>query len=1319
MHKTVKIFTAALIVAGLISGTVWFAFDWFGDPGAEAAITTYNFAGCSTTCDTSASWFASQDDVDQFPFGGSTANQNTHTQANDTQFSQIASSDDIRWTSVDPGAGDEVFVWNEMTISENPAHIQQIDLTWEGFLTGGSSATFSIWVLNASQAANWQTDANWTQVGTTQSISGTSDTTMTRSITTNFSDYISGSGLLIWGVYESVSSESLNTDYVKADVTYRVTTLGNGTNPGNAAVAPGSSAIDLDSFTLQTDVGSASVSGVTVALSAGSSGGLSSVAVTNNGGTVTYCSQADPGSDTVVLISCAIPVTTTQTQFKVRITPKSHSTMPSPPGSTYSVTGTVSSITSGDSQTSGSDASSATITIDNASPANVTSASGSAGNGQVSLTWTNPGDSDFHSGVVLRRASSAVTDTPVEGVTYSVGNAIGSSVVACVEASPSTGCTDAGLANGTAYHYKIFSRDNNNNYATGAVPTGFPFTPTAPANTPPTLSISEPNGVGDSVTVGDSFNITYTLSDPDNVVTAAFYYDTDNSGLNGTAISGACATAAEGTGATCSWNTTGVTPGSYYVYGITNDGTNPQVSAYSGDTITINAVANTAPTLSISEPNGTSDTIAQDASFTITYTLSDPDNVVTAAFYYDTNGSGLDGTAISGACATAAEGTGATCSWNTTGVTPGNYFVYGITNDGTNPQVSAYSGGTMTINARPTLSISQPDGASDTVTQGDLYNVTYSLADSDNAVTAAFYYDTNGSGLDGTAITGACATAAEGSGVTCSWNTTGVTPGSYFVYGITNDGTNAQVSAYSGGMITISTPANVAPSLSISQPDGVGDSVTVGDSFAVTYTLSDSDNVVTAAFYYDTNNTGLDGTAISGCGSVAEGTGATCSWNTTGVTPGNYFVYGITNDGTNPQVSAYSGGAMTVNAVPVISVSSISPTAGALAGGTSVTISGSNFQSGATVKLGGISATSVVFVSSSSLTATTPAHAAGSVDVLVTNPDLTSDTLIGGFTYTSSPVVTITASPVSIFTGESSVINWSTENATACTASGAWSGSKATSGNETVAPASSSTYTLECTGVGGSGSGSAAVTVTTPGGAPKEPGVLFRFDGFAYPDGKVFLYDNGVPFSQLISDLSGRFATSLRLASIAEKHLFSIIAYDKEGNVSPNKTFPTQLYERGGLTDILIAPTIMLNKRALGNGESLRISGYATPGNKVQIEIDGKIVGTVPVTASGYYTFAAPLSSFAKGDHRARSIQVTAQSRMSDYSLLKAFQISDPFVVYADLNNDGKLTISDWSIFLSSWVSREEDVRRKIDFNGDGKISIFDLSVFLSGFRNR
>ena len=67
-----------------------------------------------------------------------------------------------------------------------------------------------------------------------------------------------------------------------------------------------------------------------------------------------------------------------------------------------------------------------------------------------------------------------------------------------------------------------------------------------------------------------------------------------------------------------------------------------------------------------------------------------------------------------------------------------------------------------------------------------------------------------------------------------------------------------------------------------------------------------------------------------------------------------------------------------------------------------------------------------------------------------------------------APTVTLTASPTSIASGGSSTLTWSSTNATSCTASGGWTGSKATSGTlGTGAITMPSSYSLTCTGTGG------------------------------------------------------------------------------------------------------------------------------------------------------------------------------------------------------------------------------------------------------------
>ena len=87
-------------------------------------------------------------------------------------------------------------------------------------------------------------------------------------------------------------------------------------------------------------------------------------------------------------------------------------------------------------------------------------------------------------------------------------------------------------------------------------------------------------------------------------------------------------------------------------------------------------------------------------------------------------------------------------------------------------------------------------------------------------------------------------------------------------------------------------------------------------------------------------------------------------------------------------------------------VTSVAPKGGPLVGGTVVTVTGTNFGAGATVAFGGTLATSVTVVSETSLTATTPAHAAGAVTVLVTNTDGTSGSKTSAFTYRNIPTVT-------------------------------------------------------------------------------------------------------------------------------------------------------------------------------------------------------------------------------------------------------------------------------------------------------------------------
>jgi hypothetical protein len=87
----------------------------------------------------------------------------------------------------------------------------------------------------------------------------------------------------------------------------------------------------------------------------------------------------------------------------------------------------------------------------------------------------------------------------------------------------------------------------------------------------------------------------------------------------------------------------------------------------------------------------------------------------------------------------------------------------------------------------------------------------------------------------------------------------------------------------------------------------------------------------------------------------------------------------------------------------------ILPEVGSTAGGTGVTLTGSNFnfQSGATVLFGGVAAASVTVTPPTQITAVTPAQPTPVLaDVTVKNPDGTQSTLTQGFDYEPAPTTT-------------------------------------------------------------------------------------------------------------------------------------------------------------------------------------------------------------------------------------------------------------------------------------------------------------------------
>ncbi|MGA2037309.1 MAG: IPT/TIG domain-containing protein, partial [Acidimicrobiales bacterium] len=102
-------------------------------------------------------------------------------------------------------------------------------------------------------------------------------------------------------------------------------------------------------------------------------------------------------------------------------------------------------------------------------------------------------------------------------------------------------------------------------------------------------------------------------------------------------------------------------------------------------------------------------------------------------------------------------------------------------------------------------------------------------------------------------------------------------------------------------------------------------------------------------------------------------------------------------------------------AVAVPTVTSISPTSGTTGGGTSVTVTGTNFTGASAVHFGSTAATGGTVKNATQITAVSPPESVGTVNVTVTTPSGTSATSSADqFTSTSTPTATVPGAPTGL-----------------------------------------------------------------------------------------------------------------------------------------------------------------------------------------------------------------------------------------------------------------------------------------------------------------
>jgi hypothetical protein len=239
------------------------------------------------------------------------------------------------------------------------------------------------------------------------------------------------------------------------------------------------------------------------------------------------------------------------------------------------------------------------------------------------------------------------------------------------------------------------------------------------------------------------------------------------------------------------------------------------------------------------------------------------------------------------------------------------------------------------------------------------------------------------------------------------------------------------------------------------------------------------------------------------------------------------------------------------------------------------------------------------------------------------------------------------------------------------------------------------------------------------GGGSSGIGVTMQFNGIGYPNSKVYLLQDAVVRSSVVTDNTGSFSIKLSELTSAS-YLFSLYGEDKNGNRSPLRLVPTQIGSIGSsINGLLLPPTLVSDKEIVKQGEKIIFSGYSAANAVISVFLgdDGKLLATVISDKNGHYSYALSTNNFAKNGFILRT-KASVGGLSSPSSAALNFIVGDndknrenKSCQKEDLNCDGGINLVDFSIMLY-WV-RHSPIPANVDLNNDGIIDLKDFSILI------
>jgi hypothetical protein len=235
--------------------------------------------------------------------------------------------------------------------------------------------------------------------------------------------------------------------------------------------------------------------------------------------------------------------------------------------------------------------------------------------------------------------------------------------------------------------------------------------------------------------------------------------------------------------------------------------------------------------------------------------------------------------------------------------------------------------------------------------------------------------------------------------------------------------------------------------------------------------------------------------------------------------------------------------------------------------------------------------------------------------------------------------------------------------------------------------------------------------------------------GYTSPYAFVTMTENGTSIGTTAANQQGDFQISVN-GLVPGNHSFLISSTDQLNRPTSQASLDLYLPSSSVLmaSGIILSPSISLDKASINPGDTLTISGAAVPSSTVNIFTESPLrtyTTTSDITGNWSYTLpSTETRNYLPGEYRAyTNVQdgVGDQSITSptlNFTVLTPPDNNNPLpacnISHGDLNCDGKVNLTDFSILLYYWHTNQH----RADINNDGIVNLTDFSIMMYYFQH-